>query len=83
MLVGTPTDTDIPHTQVYLALSMESEESTMALMRGLLSAAGVVVVVLLVGIAWLATQQVITPIRSASRIAQRLAAGHEGAYGRR
>ena len=76
LLVGTPTDTDIPHTQVYLALSMESEESTMALMRGLLSAAGVVVVVLLVGIAWLATQQVITPIRSASRIAQRLAAGH-------
>lgn len=76
LLVGTPTDTDIPHTQVYLALSMESEESTMALMRGLLSAAGVVVVVLLVGIVWLATQQVITPIRSASRIAQRLAAGH-------
>ena len=76
LLVGTPTDTDIPHTQVYLALSMESEESTMALMRGPLSAAGVVVVVLLVGIAWLATQQVITPIRSASRIAQRLAAGH-------
>ena len=48
----------------------------MALMRGLLSAAGVVVVVLLVGIAWLATQQVIVPIRSASRIAQRFAAGH-------
>ena len=48
----------------------------MALMRGLLSAAGVVVVVLLVGIAWLATQQVITPIKSTSRIAQRLAAGH-------
>ena len=76
LIVGTPTDTDIPNTQVYLALSMGSEESTMALMRGLLSAAGVVVVVLLVGIAWLATQQVITPIRSASRIAQRLAAGH-------
>lgn len=76
LLVGTPIDSDIPDTQVYLVLSMESEEATMALMRGLLSAAGVVVVVLLVGIAWLATQQVIVPIRSASRIAQRLAAGH-------
>ncbi|WP_456062134.1 MtrAB system histidine kinase MtrB [Corynebacterium singulare] len=76
LMVGTPIECDIPNTQVYLVLSMESEESTMALMRGLLSAAGVVVVVLLVGIAWLATQQVITPIRSASRIAQRLAAGH-------
>ncbi len=76
LVMGTPTNADIPDVQVYLVLSMESEESTMALMRGLLSAAGVVVVVLLVGIAWLATQQVIAPVRSASRIAQRLAAGH-------
>lgn len=76
LVVGTPTQSDIPDVQLYLVMSMESEESTMALMRGLLSAAGVVVVVLLVGIAWLATQQVIAPIRSASRIAQRLAAGH-------
>ncbi|WP_459589501.1 MtrAB system histidine kinase MtrB [Corynebacterium camporealensis] len=76
LVMGTPVDSDIPNTQMYLVLSMQSEASTMALMRGLLSAAGVVVVVLLVGIAWLATQQVITPIRSASRIAQRLAAGH-------
>lgn len=76
LMMGTPTSADLPDVQVYLVLSMESEEATMALMRGLLSAAGVVVVVLLVGIAWLATQQVIAPIRSASRIAQRLAAGH-------
>lgn len=76
LVVGTPTMADIPDLQLYLVMSMEDEESTMALMRGLLSAAGVVVVVLLVGIAWLAIQQVITPIRSASRIAQRLAAGH-------
>ena len=55
---------------------MESDEATLALLRGLLSAAGVVVIVLLVGIAWLATQQVTAPVRSASRIAQRLAAGH-------
>lgn len=76
LVVGTPTTADIPELQLYLVMSMENEASTMALMRGLLSAAGVVVVVLLVGIAWLAIQQVITPIRTASRIAQRLAAGH-------
>nr|WP_281167711.1 MtrAB system histidine kinase MtrB [Corynebacterium lubricantis] len=75
-IIGTPTDSDIQDLQVYLVLSMESEESTMALMRGLLSTAGIVVVVLLVGIAWLATQQITTPVRSASRIAERLAAGH-------
>ncbi|MDK4284498.1 MtrAB system histidine kinase MtrB [Corynebacterium pseudodiphtheriticum] len=76
LLIGSPTESDIPGAQVYLALSMESEASTMALLRGLLSTAGVVVLVLLVGIAWLATQQVILPIRSASRTAQRLAGGH-------
>lgn len=76
LVIGTPTDTDIPDLQVYLVISMESDESTLALLRGLLSAASVVVVVLLVGIAWLATQQVTAPVRSASRIAQRLAAGH-------
>lgn len=76
LVIGTPTETDIPNLQVYLVMSMESDASTLALLRGLLSAAGVVVVVLLVGIAWLATQQVTAPVRSASRIAQRLAAGH-------
>ncbi|MDO5669427.1 MAG: MtrAB system histidine kinase MtrB [Corynebacterium sp.] len=76
LVIGTPTDTDVTDLQVYLVLSMESDEQTLALLRGLLSAAGVVVVVLLVGIAWLATQQVTAPVRSASRIAQRLAAGH-------
>src|SRR5699024_3423067 len=67
---------DIPELQLYLVMSMENEESTMAMISGLLSAAGVVVVVLLAGIAWLALQQVFTPIRSSSRVAQRLAAGH-------
>lgn len=76
LVIGTPTEADIPDLQVYLVMSMESDASTLALLRGLLSAAGVVVVVLLVGIAWLATQQVTAPVRSASRIAQRLAAGH-------
>lgn len=76
LVIGSPADADIPGLQVYLVMSMESDESTLALVRGLLSAAGVVVVVLLVGIAWLATQQVTAPVRSASRIAQRLASGH-------
>ncbi|HZK31392.1 MAG TPA: MtrAB system histidine kinase MtrB [Corynebacterium sp.] len=76
LFLGTPTQTDIPGLQLYLVFSMESEETTLAMMRGMLAAAGVVVVVLLVAIAWLATQQVTAPVRSASRIAQRLAAGH-------
>ena len=75
LIIGTPTESDIPGLQVYLVFSMENDEASLALMRGLLSAALVVVVVLLVGIAWLATQQVTAPVRSASRIAERFAQG--------
>lgn len=76
LFIGTPTNTDIPGLQLYLVYSMESEESAVALIQGILAMAGMVVVVLLVAIAWLATQQVTAPVRAASRIAQRLAAGH-------
>ncbi|ANE03406.1 two-component sensor histidine kinase [Corynebacterium crudilactis] len=75
LIIGTPTESDIPNLQVYLVFSMESDEASLALMRGLLSAALLIVVVLLVGIAWLATQQVTAPVRSASRIAERFAQG--------
>ncbi|WP_283093884.1 MtrAB system histidine kinase MtrB [Corynebacterium uberis] len=76
LIIGTPTDSDIPGLQVYLVLSTSKDENTLAIMRGLIAAAVVVVLVLLVGISWLFSQQVITPVRSASRIAERLAAGH-------
>lgn len=76
LIIGSSTSSDIPGLQVYLVLSMEDDEETMALMRGLISTAAGIVVVLLIGIAWLLAQQVITPVRSASRIAERLAAGH-------
>ncbi|MCQ9343106.1 MtrAB system histidine kinase MtrB [Corynebacterium kozikiae] len=76
LIIGTPTETDIPNLQVYLVLSLEQDEATLALLRGLFSGAAIVLVVLLVGIAWLLTQQVITPVRSASRIAERFSSGH-------
>ena len=76
LMIGTPTQSDIPGLQLYLVMSLEQEETTLALMRGLLTLAAGVVVVLLVAVVWMATQQVTAPVRSASRIAQRLAAGH-------
>ncbi|QPK84238.1 HAMP domain-containing histidine kinase [Corynebacterium qintianiae] len=76
LIVGSPTSSDIPGLQVYLVMSMEGEASTLALMRGILVSAILVVVVLLVGIAWLASQQIVAPVRSASRTAERFAAGH-------
>lgn len=76
LIVGTPTNADIPNLQLYLVMNMESETSTVALMRGILASAAVIVVVLLMGIAWLASQQIVSPVRSASRTAQRFASGH-------
>lgn len=76
LIVGTPTNGNIPNLQLYLVMNMESEASTVALMRGILASAAVIVIVLLVGIAWLASQQIVAPVRSASRTAQRFASGH-------
>lgn len=76
LIIGTPTSSEIPGLQVYLVLSMNNEDQTLALMRGLFSAGGVLLIVLLVGISWLLTQQITGPVRAASRIAQRFADGH-------
>nr|WP_144414118.1 MtrAB system histidine kinase MtrB [Corynebacterium mustelae] len=76
MIIGSPTQTDIPNLQVYLVLSMENEQATLSMLRGVFSAAAIALVVMLVAITWLLIQQVITPVRSASRIAERFASGH-------
>ncbi|MCS4489484.1 MtrAB system histidine kinase MtrB [Corynebacterium sp. ES2794-CONJ1] len=76
MIIGTPTQSDIPNLQVYLVLSMEAERATLSLLRGVFAAAGLVLVVLMMGITWLTIRQVIAPVRAASRIAERFAAGH-------
>lgn len=76
LVIGSPTQSDVVGLQVYLVMPLASEEATLALIKGLFSAGGVVLLVLIVAISWLLTQQVTAPVRSASRIAQRFAAGH-------
>ena len=55
-------------------MPLEAEETTLSLMRGLLTAGAIVLLVLLVVIAWVFSQQLTTPVRTASRIAERFAA---------
>ena len=76
LIIGTPTNADVQDLQLYLVMNMDNEASTLALMRGLIASAAVIVIVLLVGIAWLASQQIVAPVRSASRTAERFASGH-------
>ena len=58
----------------YLFPLDEQQESLVLVSRAVLTA-GAVLVLLLAGIAWLVTRQVVTPVRFARRIAERLAAG--------
>ncbi|AHW63363.1 Two-component system, sensory histidine kinase [Corynebacterium glyciniphilum AJ 3170] len=76
LVIGSPVASDIQGLELYLVMPLDNEESTMALMRGLLLAGAVVLMVLLVVIAWVFSQQLTVPVRTASRIAERFAAGH-------
>jgi two-component system sensor histidine kinase MtrB len=61
--------------QLYYVFPFDQEEKTLGLVKGTLATAGIFVVVLLGAIAWLVTRQVVTPVRMAAGIAERLAAG--------
>lgn len=76
LLVGTPAPSRVTNLELYLIFPLTSEESTVTLVRGTMATGGVVLLVLLAGIALLVSRQVVLPVRSASRIAERFAEGH-------
>ncbi|WP_104530961.1 MtrAB system histidine kinase MtrB, partial [Streptomyces specialis] len=61
--------------QLYFVFPFTQEEKSLSLVTGTIATAGLFVVVLLGAIAWLVVRQVVTPVRMAARIAERLAAG--------
>ncbi|MFS3129027.1 MtrAB system histidine kinase MtrB [Nocardioides sp. Bht2] len=61
---------------LYYLFPMQQEEDTLALVSRALLTAGGLLLVLVAGLTWLVTRQVVTPIRMARRTAERLAAGH-------
>ncbi|MFE9172537.1 MtrAB system histidine kinase MtrB [Streptomyces kebangsaanensis] len=61
--------------QLYYLFPLSQEEKSLSLVKGTLTTAGLFVVVLLGAIAWLVVRQVVTPVRMAARIAERLSAG--------
>lgn len=62
------------YTLYYLFPLTEEQETLGLVTRGLLTAAGLLMA-LIAGLTWLVTRQVVTPIRMARRVAERLAAG--------
>jgi len=61
--------------ELYFVFPLDEEQETLALVERTLALAAIGLIVLLGGIAWLVTRQVVTPVRMAARIAERLAAG--------
>ncbi|MFR9723827.1 MtrAB system histidine kinase MtrB [Streptomyces sp. MS19] len=61
--------------QLYYLFPFAQEEKSLSLVAGTIATAGVFLVALLGAIAWLVVRQVVTPVRMAARIAERLAAG--------
>jgi two-component system sensor histidine kinase MtrB len=60
---------------LYYAFPMTDQERTLSLVRNSLLYGGLALVLLSSGVAWLVTRQVVTPVRLARRIAERLADG--------
>ncbi|KQW48476.1 histidine kinase [Nocardioides sp. Root1257] len=60
---------------LYYLFPLDEQEETMALVTRALLTAAVLLIVLVAGTTWLVTRQVVTPIRMARRVAERLAAG--------
>ncbi len=75
LIVGSPTVSEISTLELYLIFPLDSEQRSLALMRGTMLIGGAVLLVLLAAIAMLVARQVVLPIRSASRIAVRFADG--------
>ena len=60
---------------VYLLFPLSEEEQTLTLVRSALLTSGVLLLMLVAALTWLVTRQVVTPVRLARRVAERLASG--------
>lgn len=79
LIIGSPTTSStssVTNLELYLIFPLNNEDSTIALVRGTMATGGVVLLGLLAAIALLVARQIVLPVRSASRIAERFAEGH-------
>lgn len=61
---------------MYYLFSMREQQQTLDLMRNALLLGGLAMVMMVGGVAWLVSRQVLDPVRQARRVAERLASGH-------
>jgi two-component system, OmpR family, sensor histidine kinase MtrB len=76
LAVGTPVASAGRTMQLYLLFPLTAEQRTLRLVQSTLVLGGLVLLVLVAGIASLVTRQVVVPIRQAAEVAERFAEGH-------
>jgi len=75
IVVGSQISGGGPSYQLYYLFPLDQEQRTLGLVRGTVATTGALLVLLLGAIAYVVTRQVVTPVRMAARIAERIAAG--------
>ena len=75
LVVGSQLRVTNERYAVYFLFPLTAQQETLDVVQNALVTAGLLLVVLLGAVAWLVTRQVVTPVRMARRIAERLAAG--------
>lgn len=75
LIVGSPTMSRVTNLELYLIFPLNSEQTTIQLVRGTMATGGLVLLVLLAGIALLVSRQVVLPVRAAARTAEQFAEG--------
>ncbi|HKA68383.1 MAG TPA: MtrAB system histidine kinase MtrB [Actinomycetes bacterium] len=75
IVVGSQISGGGPSYHLYYLFPLDQEQRTLGLVRGTVATSGALLVVLLGAIAYVVTRQVVTPVRMAARIAERIAAG--------
>ncbi|MDX1884066.1 MtrAB system histidine kinase MtrB [Mycolicibacterium sp. 120270] len=79
LIIGTPTVSSastVTNLELYLIFPLNNEAATITLVRGTMATGGVVLLLMLAAIALIVARQIVLPVRSASRIAERFADGH-------
>ncbi len=76
LVVGMPVASAGRTMQLYLLFPLTAEQRTLHLMQSTLVVGGLVLLVLVAGIASLVTRQVVVPVRQAAEVAERFARGH-------
>jgi two-component system sensor histidine kinase MtrB len=75
LMVGAPIANSSRAIQLYMLFPLTAEQNTISLVQNTLIVGGVVLLLLLAGIANLVTRQVVRPVRGAAQAAERFASG--------